>query len=87
MKHNLDCFDKNDLNDIERICVQYVALKKEKPFEKKISGDVELKIDTVKFFKLHCFVSNPYFEEHSILYPIFKDDIPLGSLKVIKEDL
>ena len=87
MKHHLDCFDKNDLNDIERICVQYVAFKKEKPFEKIISGDVELKIDTVKFFKLHCFVSNPYFEEHAIVYPVCKDDNPLGSVKVIKEDL
>ncbi|MFV0271241.1 MAG: DUF2027 domain-containing protein [Macellibacteroides fermentans] len=69
-------FGKEDLNELERICVQFIAFKKDKPYAMKNSVSVELRLDTVKFYKLHCFLDNDYFDEPAILTPIVRQDIP-----------
>jgi dsDNA-specific endonuclease/ATPase MutS2 len=43
---------------------------------------VELRIDTVKFYKLHCFVPNVYFEEDALLFPLVQADVPRRELLV-----
>ena len=48
----LEEFGKADLNGLERICVQLIAFKKDKPYALKNAVSVELRIDTVKFYKL-----------------------------------
>ena len=48
---------------------------------------MQLKIDKVNVFEIHCFVQNPYGKEHAFVYPICKDNNPLWRKKVIKEDL
>ena len=48
-------FDRSVLNDMERVCVQCLAYKQEKTFLLKPAVQVELRIDTVKFYKLHTF--------------------------------
>ena len=82
-------FGKEDLNELERICVQFIAFKKDKPYAMKNSVSVELRLDTVKFYKLHCFLDNDYFDEPAILAPIVRQDIPerqmLISAAVIQE--
>jgi len=52
----LEEFGKPELNDLERICVQLIAFKKDKPYSLKNAVSVELRLDTVKFYKLHCFM-------------------------------
>ncbi|MEG1587166.1 MAG: DUF2027 domain-containing protein [Bacteroidales bacterium] len=89
MKTHLETFGKEDLNDLERVCVQLVAFKRDKPFEKKTPASVEVRLDTVKFYKLHCFSSNPYFEEDALIYPIVKKDfaqqaVPVAHTKIEK---
>ena len=69
-------FGKEDLNELERICVQFIAFKKDKPYAMKNSVSVELRLDTVKFYKLHCFLDHDYFDEPAILAPIVRQDIP-----------
>ena len=69
-------FGKEDLNELERICVQFIAFKKDKPYAMKNSVSVELRLDTVKFYKLHCFLDNDYFDEPAILASIVRQDIP-----------
>lgn len=83
----LEEFDKNILNELERVAVQCIAFKEEKSFLLKPSVQVELRIDTVKFYKLHTFRESVYFEEPALLYDIVKDDAPVRQVFVRAEDL
>ncbi len=83
----LEEFTKADLNDLERICIQYTAFKKGKPFSLKNPVSVEFKLDTVKFYKLHSFRENEYFEEDAMIYPIVKNDIPERQIQISADDL
>lgn len=83
----LEEFGKADLNGLERICVQLIAFKKDKPYALKNAVSVELRIDTVKFYKLHCFMENDYFEENALVYPIVRDDLPEREMLVSAAEL
>ena len=48
-------FGREQLNELERVNLQLFAFKEEKNYMKKPAVDVELRIDTVKFYKLHTF--------------------------------
>jgi len=83
----LEEFDKSALNEIEKVCVQFIAFKPQKPFRFKNPCSVELHIDTVKFYKLHSFRENDYFEDDALIYFIMKDDVPERGLMVSAGDL
>ena len=59
---------------MERLNVQLLAYKREKPFLLKTPVDVKLRIDGVKFYKLHAFEENDFFEQHALIYPIIEQD-------------
>ncbi len=80
-------FDKTELNKLERICVQFVAFKKDKPFALKNTVSVELRPDTVKFYKVHCFMENDFFEEDALVFPVVREDVPEKELLVSAVDL
>lgn len=80
-------FGKEDLNDLERICVQLIAFKKGKPYSLKNTVSVELHLDTVKFYKQHCFMKNDYFEEEALIYPLIRQDVPEKELLVSASEL
>lgn len=67
-------FDRDVLNEIERVSVQILAYKREKTFLLKPAVDVTLRIDTVKFYKLHTFQENDFFEQPALLYTIIEND-------------
>ena len=48
----LEEFEKSELNDRERAAVQLVAFKDNRSFAMKPAVNVEIRIDTVKFYKL-----------------------------------
>ena len=79
--------EKADLNQLERICVQFIAFKKEKPYALKNTVSVELRLDTVKFYKIHCFMENDFFNEDALLFPVVRDDIPEKELLVSSTEL
>lgn len=83
----LEEFEKQDLNDLERVCVQLIAFKKEKPFALKNSYSIELRIDMVKFYKLHSFRDNDYFDDEAIIYNLIRKDLAEKELVVSAEDL
>ena len=83
----LEEFEKADLNGLERICVQLIAFKKDKPFALKNAISVELHVDTTKFYKLHCFMENDYFNEGALLFPIVREDVPERELLISAGDL
>ena len=55
-------FGREELNDMERVCVQLLPFKDGKPFALKRALNIERRIDTVKFYKLHLFRENPFFD-------------------------
>ncbi|MCC8142993.1 MAG: DUF2027 domain-containing protein [Tannerellaceae bacterium] len=83
----LEEFGKEDLNDLERICVQLIAFKKDKPYSLKNAISVELRLDTVKFYKQHCFTANEFFDEDAMVYPVVKADLPEKQLLVSATEL
>ncbi len=83
----LEEFSKTELNEMEQVGVQYVAFKHNKPFGFKSPVSVELRIDTVKFYKLHSFKENDYFEDDAQIYYITKRDIPEREMLITNEDI
>lgn len=67
-------FGREVLNDMGRIGVQLTAYKKDKPFLLKPAIDVQFRIDPVKFYKLHVFEENKFFEQPSLLFTIVDND-------------
>lgn len=83
----IDEFSKAELNDMEHLCIQLIAYKKDKSFALKNTASIELKIDTVKFYKLHSFKENDYFEENALIYPVIRKDLPEKELSISAEEL
>ncbi len=80
-------FNKSELNEIEKVAVQYIAFKRNRPYSFKNPGSVELRIDTVKFYKLHSFQENDYFDEDALIYYLVREDLPEEELLVSAGDL
>lgn len=80
-------FAHDMLNDLERVCLQFFAYKQNKAFDLKNTYSIDLRIDTVKFYKLHSFKDNDYFDEDALLYTLVRRDLPERELKVSAEDL
>ena len=83
----LEEFQKSDINDLEHICFQLIAFKKGKPFSLKNALSVELRLDTVKFYKLHCFIKNDYFDEDALIIPVVIHDVPERQMLVSASDI
>ena len=80
-------FDKSTLNEMEQVAVQYVAFKHNKPYGFKSPVTVELRIDTVKFYKLHSFKENEYFDDEALVYYIARNDIPEREILISQADI
>ena len=83
----LEEFEKSALNGHERVAVQLVAFKDDRPFLLKPAVGVELRIDTVKFYKLHTFRETDFFETPALLYDLVRNDRPARQVYVSAEDL
>ncbi len=87
MKFLLEEFDKDKLNELEHVAVQLFAYKEDKSFSLKSTASVELRIDTVKFYKLHTFKNSDFFEQPALIYDIVRNDIPVKQVFVEADDL
>lgn len=67
-------FGREDLNGMERVAIQLIAYKREKSFLLKPAVDVQLRIDPVKFYKLHTFQDSDFFEQPALIYTIVEND-------------
>lgn len=66
----------SDLPAMDRIAVQMIAFKSDREFKIKSPVAIETALDTTKFFKLHCFRSNPYFDKEVIAVDLVTNDVP-----------
>ena len=73
---------REDIPEMDRVAVQYIAFKRDKEFKLKAPVAVEYALDTTKFFKLHCFRENVYFDVPVIAFDIVKNDIPQRSMVI-----
>jgi len=77
---------KEQLNDLELINVQLFAFKRDKSYAFKPSYDVRLKINPVKFYKLHSFTENDFFDEKALLFGIVNNNLPENKMTVVTPD-
>lgn len=75
-------FGHADLGSMERMAVQLTAYKPNKPFLIKPVVDVQMRIDGVKFYKLHSFTENSFFEQPAIINTIVENDVPARPLVI-----
>lgn len=61
---------KEDLNDWEQVRVQLLPFKQNKTYIPQQVVDLTLKINTVKFYKLHSFTESEYFDEPAMIIDI-----------------
>ena len=73
-KEFIEEFGKEDLNDLRHVAIQLLSYKRDKSFMLKPTIDVQFRIDTVKFYKLHTFQENDFFELPALLYTIVEND-------------
>ena len=78
---------REQLPEMDRVAIQYIAFKRDKEFSLKAPVAVEYRLDTTKFFKLHCFHDNVYFDTPVIAIDIVKNDIPYRSMVVDSSQL
>ncbi|MDR1381745.1 MAG: DUF2027 domain-containing protein [Tannerella sp.] len=80
-------FEKSAVNELEHICVQMIALKEGRSFLLKNVMSIELRLDTVKFYKLHCFTKNDFFDEDALVVPLVANDRPEKQMLVSATDI
>ncbi len=83
----LEEFDKSILNELEHVAIQFIPFKNNKTFILKGAANVELRIDTVKFYKLHTFRESVFFETPVLMYDIVRNDMPVKQVHVTAEDI
>lgn len=70
----IDEFGHEDINCMERVAIQAFAFKRDKGFLLKPTVNVQVRVDTKKFYKLHAFLENDFFETPALLYNIVVRD-------------
>lgn len=80
-------FTRASLNEMERACVQIIAYKRDKGFILKPVIDHQFRIDPVKFYKLHTFRDNDFFETPALLVTLIENDVPPRPLVIDAQQL
>ena len=72
---------------MEHVAVQIIAYKDDRTFLLKNAVSTEIRIDTVKFYKLHTFQENDFFNEPALIYDVVKDDEEAKQVYVNADDI
>ena len=67
-------FGRDALNEMEHLAIQMIAFKRDKSFLLKPATDVQFRLDPMKFYKLHLFEENDFFETPALMYTIVEND-------------
>lgn len=78
----LEEMGREHLEEWQRIGIQMMAYKREKSFILKAPIDVQLRIDGVKFYKLHTFKPTDFFEQPALSFTIIENDKPIKPLVI-----
>lgn len=81
----LESFSYDNIGEIDRVRFQLLSFKRDKDFVAKPVADVQFRIDKVKFYKLHTFLNNDFFDTPALLYPVVKND-DVAQLKPVEAE-
>ena len=74
-KEFIEEFGRENLNELEHGCVQMIAYKRDRHFLLKPVVNAQVRMDPVKFYKLHAFRENDFFEQPALIYPVIENDV------------
>jgi hypothetical protein len=74
MQEQLAQLSSNQLNDWENLQVQIVPFKKDKTYTPQSVIDISLQLPPLKFYKLHSFTENDYFDELALVLDLTQGD-------------
>ena len=83
----LEEFDRSVLPELEKLTLQAIAYKEEKPFLPKAPVYVGFRLDCPKFYKLHTFGESLFFEQPAYIVDVMKDDQPARSVFIDAKQL
>lgn len=83
----IEDFGKETIPDLEKVSLQYIAFKPGGYYTFKNAQSVEIRMDIVKFYKIHCFRENDFFEDDALIIPVVKNDVPERSLHIEAEEI
>ena len=78
----IERFGQESVNRFGRVSVQALAYKRGKSYTCKEPVSALLRIDPVKFYKLHTFGSNEFFDEKAWVLPLVEGDLPVAEIPV-----
>ncbi|MBP1677327.1 MAG: hypothetical protein H6Q20_1886 [Bacteroidetes bacterium] len=64
---------KEQLNEWEYLRVQLIPFKQNKSYQPQDVVDVSIRMNTVKFYKLHSFTDNDYFDEPAMIVDLMRE--------------
>ena len=74
----LTTVDRSNLNSLQHLAVEMMAYKQDKPFMIKPAMTIRLNPDLTRFYKLHTFAANDFFEEKVETFDLVRDDCPVS---------
>lgn len=86
-KEFIEEFGREELNQMSHVAIQMIAYKREKAFLMKPAVSMDYRLDAVKFYKLHAFQENDFFETPALVYPIVENDVVKSPMAINKEAL
>lgn len=86
-KEYIEEFGREVLNEMEHVAVQLIAYKRDKTFLLKEPVSAQFRIDGVKFYKLHTFQENAFFEQKALLYTVIENDKEARPLVIDAESI
>jgi hypothetical protein len=87
MQEDLTSITKEQLNDWENFQIQIIAFKKDKNYTPQEVLDVNIKLNVVKFYKLHSFVENEYFDEPCMIVDLVSEKENKKLIEISPEEI
>lgn len=83
----LGTYSRADIALFDRLNFQYIAFKRNREYQLKTPATVQIKVDTTKFFKLHCYHANTYFDNEVLAFDLVTKDQPCDIKTIDTEKL
>lgn len=75
-KERLFLIRRADLEDLEHCAIQLIAYKRGRPFAPQSPMHIDLRLNTARFYKLHAFVENDFFDQGALLQAVVRGGRP-----------
>lgn len=75
-KERLFQIRRADLGELEHCAMQLLAYKRGRPFAPQSPMHVDLRLNTARFYKLHSFVENDFFDQGALLQAVVRGGRP-----------